>query len=171
MLKYPKRFTKEEKSRILSEHLKEGLSISELSRKHQVSAHSIYNWRNAMKKGEEKEIFLDVRELLEEIEQLKRENSRLKHAVAEQALDLSTMKQWNDFIKKKASGRKAEFTREFLRSSIIQVTKWRLCELVGLHPKTLHKKRRRRKKVMLANKTRVVNIFCHGAFKCLYVLF
>ena len=43
MLKYPKRFTKEEKSSILSEHLKEGVSISELSRKYQVSAHSIYN--------------------------------------------------------------------------------------------------------------------------------
>ena len=101
MLKYPKRFTKEERSSILSEHLKEGVSISELSRKYQVSAHSIYNWRNAMKKEEEKEISLDVEELLKEIEQLKRENSRLKHTVAEQALDLSTLKQWNDFIKKK----------------------------------------------------------------------
>ena len=38
MLKYPKRFTKDQKSSILSEHLKEGLSISELSRKYQVSA-------------------------------------------------------------------------------------------------------------------------------------
>lgn len=101
MLKYPKRFTKEEKSSILSEHLKEGVSISELSRKYQVSAHSIYNWRNAMKKEEEKEISLDTKELLKEIEQLKRENSHLKHTVAEQALDLSTLKQWNDFIKKK----------------------------------------------------------------------
>ena len=101
MLKYPKRFTKEKKSSILSEYLKEGMSISELSRKYQVSAHSIYNWRNAMKKEEEKEISLDTEELLKEIEQLKRENSRLKHTVAEQALDLSTLKQWNDFIKKK----------------------------------------------------------------------
>jgi len=36
MLKYPKRFTKNQKTSILSEHLKEGLSISELSRKYQV---------------------------------------------------------------------------------------------------------------------------------------
>ena len=55
MLKYPKRFTKEKKLSILSEHLEGGVSISELSRKYQVSAHSIYNWRNAMKKEQEKE--------------------------------------------------------------------------------------------------------------------
>ena len=54
-----------------------------------------------MKKEEGNEISLDAEELLKEIEQLKRENSRLKHTVAEQALDLSTLKQWNDFIKKK----------------------------------------------------------------------
>ena len=53
---------------MLSEYLKGGLSISELSRKHQVSTHTIYvavrqippvlpreiyKWRNAMKKQQE----------------------------------------------------------------------------------------------------------------------
>ena len=95
MLKYPKRFTKDQKTSILSEHLKEGLSISELSRKYQLSAHIIYKWRNAMKEpqDENRKISLDTDQLLSEIEQLKRENSRLKHTVAEQALDLSTLKQ------------------------------------------------------------------------------
>ena len=103
MLKYPKRYTKDQKSSILSEHLEEGLSISELSRKYQVSAHTIYKWRNAMKEqqSENKKISLDTDQLLSEIEQLKKENSRLKHTVADQALDISTLKQWNDFIKKK----------------------------------------------------------------------
>ena len=103
MLKYPKRFTKAQRAVILSEHLKEGLSISELSRKHQVSAHTIYKWRNAMKakQDEDKKISLDTDQLLSEIEQLKKENSRLKHTTAEQALDITTLKQWNDFIKKK----------------------------------------------------------------------
>ena len=50
---------------------------------------------------EDKKISLDTEQLLGEIDQLKRENSRLKHTVAEQALDISTLKQWNDFIKKK----------------------------------------------------------------------
>ena len=44
---------------------------------------------------------LDPKELLAEIENLKQENSRLKHTVAEQALDITTLKQWNEFIKKK----------------------------------------------------------------------
>ena len=51
MLKYQKRFTKDQRSSILSEHLEEGLSISELSRKYQVSVHTIYKWRNAMKEN------------------------------------------------------------------------------------------------------------------------
>ena len=72
MLKYPKRFTKDQKSSILSQHLEEGLSISELSRKYQVSAHTIYKWRNAMKEqqSEDKRISLDTDQLLSEIEQL-----------------------------------------------------------------------------------------------------
>ena len=40
MLKYLRRFTKGQKFSILSEHFEEGVSISEFSRKHQVSAHS-----------------------------------------------------------------------------------------------------------------------------------
>jgi len=42
VLKYPKRFTKDQKASILSEYAKEGLSISEFSRKYQVSAYTIY---------------------------------------------------------------------------------------------------------------------------------
>ena len=101
MFKYPRRWTKEQRFSLLSEYLRGDLSISELSRKHQVSAHTIYKWRNAMKEQQENQISLDPAELLCEIEQLKRENSRLKHTVADQALDISTLKQWNNFIKKK----------------------------------------------------------------------
>ena len=90
IFKYPKRFTKEQRFSLLSEYLRGGLSISELSRKHQVSAHTIYKWRNAMKEQQENQISLDPAELLCEIEQLKGENSRLKHTVAEQALDISS---------------------------------------------------------------------------------
>ena len=108
MFKYPKRWTKEQRFSMISEYLRGDLSISELSRKHQVSAHTIYKWRNAvpegkkhhefahtiykwrnaMKEQQKNQISLDPAELLCEIEQLKRENSRLKHTVAEQALDI-----------------------------------------------------------------------------------
>ena len=63
MLKYPKRFTKNQKSSILSEHLKEGLSISELSRKYQVSAHAIYKWRNAMKEKQNEDKKMEIANL------------------------------------------------------------------------------------------------------------
>jgi len=54
---------------------------------------------------EDKKVSLDTDQLLSEIEQLKTENSCLKHTVAEQALDITTLRQWNDFIKK-SSGKK-----------------------------------------------------------------
>ena len=54
-----------------------------------------------MKQETSKKGHLDPKDLVEEIENLKQENSRLKHTVAEQALDITTLKQWNEFIKKK----------------------------------------------------------------------
>jgi len=125
VLKYPKRFTKDQKASILAEYVKEGLSISELSRKYQVSAHTIYKWRNAMKEqqAEDKKVSLDTDQLLSEIEQLKKENSRLKHTVAEQALDITTLKQWNDFIKKKLREEKLNLQKNSLNQKLLKSQK------------------------------------------------
>ena len=76
MLKYSKRFTKEEKIRILSESSEGGLTLSELARKYQISPHTLYNWRNTMKRQTEDP--LNPAELLYEIRSLKIENSRFK---------------------------------------------------------------------------------------------
>ena len=100
MQRFQKRVPKKQRFLILSEHFDGGLSISELSRKYQITAATIYNWRTQMQKEGTKG-HLDPKEMLEEIEGLKQENSRLKHTVAEQALDITTLKQWNGFIKKK----------------------------------------------------------------------
>jgi len=69
VLRYPKRFTKDQKFSILAEYGKEELSISELSRKYQVSTHAIYKWRNAMKEqqAEDKKVPLNTDQLLSEI--------------------------------------------------------------------------------------------------------
>jgi len=125
VLRYPKRFTKDQKASILAEYVKEGLSISELSRKYQVSAHTIYKWRNAMKEqqAEDKKVSLDTDQLLSEIEQLKKENSRLKHTVAEQALDITTLKQWNDFIKKKLREEKLNLQKNSLNQKLLKSQK------------------------------------------------
>ena len=112
MLKYSKRFTKEEKIRILSESSEGGLTLSELARKYQISPHTLYNWRNTMKRQMEDP--LNPAELLYEIRSLKIENSRLKQTVADQALDITTLKQWNDFVKKKLREEKLNFQRNSL---------------------------------------------------------
>ena len=63
-----------------------------------------------MKKKEE---VLDPKEFLSEIEHLKSENSRLKHTVADQALDITTLKQWNEFMKKKLREEKLNLQKSF----------------------------------------------------------
>lgn len=98
MYRFHKRVPKNQKLMILSEHFNSGVSISELSRKYQVQPATLYKWREQMKKKEDP---LDPKELLSEIEHLKSENSRLKHTVADQALDITTLKQFNEFMKKK----------------------------------------------------------------------
>ncbi len=95
-----KRYSKAEREAILSEHITEGLSISELSRKHQIHPHTIYNWRRKMNTKRQDKV-VDPRELFSELEQSKKENSKLKKIVAEQALDITTLKQYNEFVKKK----------------------------------------------------------------------
>ena len=52
MLKYSRKRTREEKACILLENSEGGVSLSELARKYQVSPHTLYNWRNAMRKRE-----------------------------------------------------------------------------------------------------------------------
>ena len=72
MQRFPKRVSKNQKFLILSEHFQGGLSISELSRKYQVHAVTIYQWRREHKSREEKPGGLCPKELLSEIECFKK---------------------------------------------------------------------------------------------------
>jgi len=72
---------------------------------------------------EDKKVSLDTDQLLSEIEQLKKENSRLKHTVAEQALDITTLKQWNDFIKKKLREEKRNLQKSSLNQKLLKSQK------------------------------------------------
>ena len=100
MEKFYKKVPKKQRFLILSEHFNDGLSVSELSRKYQIQPATIYKWREKMKKEEEPSSF-DSKELLEELKRLKQENGLLKETVAQQALDITTLKQFNEFVKKK----------------------------------------------------------------------
>ena len=66
MEKFRKRVPKKERFLILSEHFDSGLSISELSRKYQITPTTIYRWREQMKQEKSKKGHLDPKDLLEE---------------------------------------------------------------------------------------------------------
>jgi len=77
------RFSDEQITRVLAE-LDKGASVADVSRRHNVSTHTIYMWRKkfgAMQAS-------DVRKMRSMAE----ENSRLKRIVAEQAMDLLVAK-------------------------------------------------------------------------------
>jgi putative transposase len=77
------RFTEEQIVSILQEHAA-GVSVAELTRRHNVSRETIYGWRKkygGMKSGEAKRL-----------KQLEEENRRLKRVVADQALNIQVLK-------------------------------------------------------------------------------
>ena len=112
--KFYKRVPKKQRFLILSEHFNGGLSVSELSRKHQIQPATIYKWREKMKKEEDKPSF-DSKQLMEEIKHLKQENSLLKETVAQQALDITTLKQFNEFVKKKQKEERLNMQKSSLK--------------------------------------------------------
>jgi putative transposase len=77
------RFTQEQIIGILKEH-EAGSKPSELARKHGVTEHTIYRWK--AKYGG-----MTVSDA-QRLKQLEDENRRLKHMVADQALDLQALK-------------------------------------------------------------------------------
>jgi len=83
------RFTENQILGILKE-LEAGMPVSELSRKHGVSAATIYNWRTKFGGISESE--------LKRLRQLEEENRRLKHMYAELSLDHKILK---DVVEKK----------------------------------------------------------------------
>ena len=87
-----------EKKQILSEHMEHGLSISAISRKHQINAVTLYAWKK-MLMGPSK----DKRSLEEqaEIEKLRREVEALKKVISDLAIDNSILKEANEILKKK----------------------------------------------------------------------
>ncbi len=81
-----KRFSEEQIIRILKEEEGSG-SIREVCRKHNITEQTFYRWRN--KYGG-----MDVSEA-RRLKELERENQQLKKLVADQALDISLLKDVN----------------------------------------------------------------------------
>ncbi len=81
-----KRFTEEQIVRVLAE-AEAGMAVRDVCRKHNVSEQSFYRWKT--KYGG-----MDVSEV-KRLKELERENSELKHIVAELTLDNRMLKDIN----------------------------------------------------------------------------
>ena len=98
---YRRRFTHNEKIELISRHLNEGISISELARLNDIHPVTLYYWKRSMNGKNKKSDDINIKELLNEVNKLKNENKRLKKVVGEQVLDIDCLKDLNDFLKKK----------------------------------------------------------------------
>ena len=103
-------FSKPQKQRILREHFDNGLSISVLSRKHQISPVTLYSWKRMLmtdKKAKKEELLPE--EIFEELERLRKENDNLKKALAEEVVQKNILYQAvEDGIKKNIARAKSK---------------------------------------------------------------
>lgn len=89
-----RRFTPEEKVRIVLEGFRREVPIRELCRREGINPNVYYSWlKDFMEAGKARLQRDTVRDATKaEVEQLKRENTRLKHLVAELSLDVHVLK-------------------------------------------------------------------------------
>ncbi len=101
LLKVKRRyFTKAQKISILNELNINGVSLSELARKYQISSVTLYKWRRKM----DKEItmsFSNYQCAVSELEKTKQENENLRKALSELVLEKQVLKTANEILKKK----------------------------------------------------------------------
>ena len=82
-----KRYTTEQKIRILREAEKAGQSIVELCREKGISEQTFHRWK--------REFGMMKLDQAKQLKELQKENARLKKLVAEQALDMGMLKEIN----------------------------------------------------------------------------
>ncbi len=91
--------TKNQKIQLLNELQSGGMTISILARKHGIHPMTIHKWKRDMSQETKKES-IDVHEILQELEKLKKENTHLKKAVGNLAITNEILKTANDVLKK-----------------------------------------------------------------------
>ncbi len=89
-----RRYTPEEKIRIVLEGFRREVTVSDLCRREGIKPHSYYSWtKGFMEAGKERLTRDSVRDATqEEVHQLKRENGELKHLVADLSLEVYRLK-------------------------------------------------------------------------------
>jgi transposase len=91
--------TKTQKIQLLEELQSVGMTISILARKHGVHPITIHKWKRQLSQ-ETKKDSVDVREILAELEKIKEENTHLKKAVGNLAIDNEILKTACEVLKK-----------------------------------------------------------------------
>ena len=88
------KFTNDQKLAILAEH-DAGVSVAELSRKHQISPATFYKWKKEHEENQDEDMRL--------IKELKAENARLKKMYANLSMDHEILKEGYAMAKKYAA--------------------------------------------------------------------
>jgi len=101
-----KYFTKQQKLKILEELKTGDMTVTNLARERGIHPITLYSWKRTMSQ-DKPENQPDYQELLRELEKTKTENSHLKKAVGELAIDKQILQTANDILKK--AQRKAKF--------------------------------------------------------------
>ena len=108
-----RQFTVWQKRLILREHVEQGVSITYLSRKYQVHPVTIYSWKRMVDlTAEMKDPHASVDELLRELDQLRKENDRLRLAVADLVVDKAVQADVIDAFKKREQNERFEKLRK-----------------------------------------------------------
>ena len=94
-----KRISKQLKVNILNDHFENGTPISELARINGIHPITIYQWRRQMNDKPKDE--LNVEQLIQELNELKKKNNQLTKALGDLTLDNQCLKDINEFLKKK----------------------------------------------------------------------
>jgi putative transposase len=117
------RFTEEQIIGILKEH-QAGMSASELCRKHGTSDATFYNWRSRYGGMEVSEA--------KRLKQLEDENAKLKRLLAEQMMDVATLREMLGKKLLRPSSRRSAVTWAMTEKGYSQR---RACRLVGIDPR------------------------------------
>ena len=101
-----RRFGYHEKRAILEEHFNLGLSLSVLSRKHQIHPVTLYSWKRSLSMTESTIKSKDnMEEILAEMERLRKENKHLARAVSTLTVDKAILTDAIEILKKKSQQR------------------------------------------------------------------
>jgi transposase-like protein len=98
-VKSKKQYSFQQKEQILRDHFDHGLSISAISRKHQVNAVNLYNWKKMLMTSDKSKNSPEIDP--KEVAELRRENDALKKAVADLAIEKAILKEALEIFKKK----------------------------------------------------------------------